>query len=160
MRSLLPLLIFLSILFSSCGEKESEDIKVKHTSPQTEKTTPPETKTNTQTKEPEKNTPPESKEKPGGILKPSSAGDHVGESVTVKGYVADVHITKKVAFLNFDKKYPKNTFTGVIFARSFSVFNNIEQYEGKTISITGKVSTYKGKPQIILENEDQIKVSE
>ncbi|MCB0725808.1 MAG: hypothetical protein KDC73_14025 [Ignavibacteriae bacterium] len=159
MRSLLPLFIFLSILFSSCGEKESEDIRIKHTSPQIEKTTPPETKTETQTKEP-KNTSSETNEKPSGILKPSSAGDHVGESATVKGYVADVHITKKVAFLNFDKKYPKNTFTGVIFARSFSVFDNIEQYEGKTISITGEISTYKGKPQIILENEDQIKVSE
>lgn len=154
-------LILTSFLIISCGEKVVEEIKVKHTTQDREEQTS--STKDTSKEETGKSTVGKDnsseKESKGSIITTTSAENYVGQNVTVKGYVADVHITKKVAYLNFDNKYPKNTFTGVIFARKFSVFDNIEQYEGKTVELTGEVSKYKGKAQIILESKDQIKIS-
>lgn len=170
------ILIFLaSVTFSSCGKNPVEEIKVKHSGKNTTDNTghsnDPHSKDPIDTggiKNPEVSRESDSantqstgeKETSTGTIKPSSAGKHIGQNATVKGYVADVHITKKVAYLNFDNKYPKHTFTGVIFARSFSTFDDIEQYEGKTVELTGEISEYKGKPQIILENKNQIRIAE
>jgi len=167
-------LFLVSVVFSSCGKKVVEEIKVKHPGENTRQNTDENTDHSNDpidtggTKKPETTENNDSlttgssgeKETTAGTIRSSSAGDHIGQKATVIGYVADVHITKKVAYLNFDNKYPKHTFTGVIFARSFSVFDDIEQYERKTVQLTGEISEYKGKPQIILENKNQIKVTD
>lgn len=167
------LLFSVSLVFSSCGKKVVEEIKVKHPGENTGHNSDERTDhsndpidtggtKNETTEEKDSLTTGSSgeKETTAGTIRSSSAGDHIGQNAAVIGYVADVHITKKVAYLNFDNKYPKHTFTGVIFARSFSVFDNIEQYEGKTVQLTGEISEYKGKPQIILENKNQIKITD
>ncbi len=168
------LLFSVSLVFSSCGKKVVEEIKVKHpgentghnSGESTDHSNDPidtgGTKKSETTEEKDSLTTESSGEKEtiAGTIRSSSAGDHIGQNAAVIGYVADVHITKKVAYLNFDSKYPKHTFTGVIFARSFSVFDNIEQYEGKTVQLNGEISEYKGKPQIILENKNQIKITD
>jgi hypothetical protein len=172
-RSLLFTIISLflvSVVFSSCGKKVVEEIKVKHPGENTRQNTDENTDHSndpidtggTKNFETDSLTTESSgeKETTAGTIRSSSAGDHIGQKAAVIGYVADVHITKKVAYLNFDNKYPKHTFTGVIFARSFSVFDDIHQYEGKTVQLTGEISEYKGKPQIILENKNQIKVTD
>lgn len=174
-KLLLVFLFSFSLVISSCGKKPVEEIKVKRSGENTQKDTEHsedphsndpidtggikknESRENVESEEP--NSSPEA-ETSAGTIKPSSAGKHIGQNATVKGYVADVHITKKVAYLNFDNKYPNHTFTGVIFARSFSVFDDLEQYEGKNVELTGEISEYKGKPQIILENKNQIKIAE
>ena len=160
-------LLFLCIVSSSCGKKEVEEIKVKHPSGEKhrEQTSEPSSSdTSGQIKIVEKTGKDSTKlsgekETSGSTIKPSSADNYIGQNVTVKGYVADVHITKKVAYLNFDNKYPRNTFTGVIFARSFAIFDDIEKYNGKTVEISGEVTQYNGKPQIILESKDQIRIA-
>lgn len=174
-RSLLFTIISLflvSVVFSSCGKKVVEEIKVKHPGENTGHNSDERTDhsndpidtggTNETTEDKDSLTTGSSgeKETTAGTIRSSSAGDYIGQKAAVIGYVADVHITKKVAYLNFDNKYPKHTFTGVIFARSFSVFDDIEQYEGKTVKLTGEISEYKGKPQIILENKNQIKITD
>lgn len=167
---LLLLIFVVSIISTSCGKKVVEEIKLKHTDEETTEETdvnsthsndPVDTNSADINKQEETDSVSSSgkKEISFGTIKSTHASDYVGKNVIVKGYVADVHITKKVAYLNFDNKYPNNTFTGVIFARSFPVFDDIDKYEGKTIEISGEVTEYKGKPQIILENKDQIKIS-
>lgn len=91
-------------------------------------------------------------------ITPLQAGDYQGKDVTVKGYVADVYQSEKVAYLNFVEKFPKNPFTAVIFANKFGVFKNIDQYKKQNVEVTGRVSLYKGKPQIILDSESQIRM--
>jgi DNA/RNA endonuclease YhcR with UshA esterase domain len=76
----------------------------------------------------------------------------------VTGYVADVVIRDKVAYLNFDGKYPKNTFTAVIFPEKYELFGDLKSYKNKTVEVKGKIGTYSGKPQIILNNKNQIRV--
>ena len=87
------------------------------------------------------------------------AGNYVGEVVTVKGFVAETHKTENVEYLNFVEKYPNNVFSGVIFKDKFEEFGDISIYSNKNLELTGRVTTYKGKPQIILDSKSQIKMS-
>ncbi|MEO0232312.1 MAG: nucleotide-binding protein [candidate division WOR-3 bacterium] len=89
----------------------------------------------------------------------SEAVNHIGEYATVKGYIAQVYISRKgTIFLNVDKPYPDNTFTFVIFKTDAYKFPNIKSLEGKTIAVTGLIRTYQGKPEIIINNPKQIKI--
>ncbi len=92
------------------------------------------------------------------IISPLEAADYEGKMVTVKGFVADIYRSEKVAYLNFVKKYPDNPFTAVIFARSFSDFPDLDKYMNKEVEVTGIMSKYKGKPQIILNSPDKLKM--
>lgn len=86
------------------------------------------------------------------------ASTNVGKRVILIGYVADVVMREKVAYLNFDNKYPKHTFTGVIFASDYNKFDDINIYKKKQVELTGLISEYRGKPQIIIKSPDQIKI--
>jgi len=91
-------------------------------------------------------------------LKPSETTSKIGSNALVKGYVADVVIREKVAYLNFEAKYPKNTFTAVIFPEKYEVFGDLMSYKNKTVEVKGKIGTYSGKPQIILNNKNQLRI--
>jgi len=91
-------------------------------------------------------------------LKTSETASKIGSNSVVTGYVADVVIREKVAYLNFDGKYPKNTFTAVIFPDKFEVFGDLMIYKNKTVEVKGKIGQYRGKPQIILNNKNQLRV--
>lgn len=84
--------------------------------------------------------------------------NHIGENATVKGYVADVVIREKVEYLNFDKKYPKNTFSAVIFSEKFSEVGDLSIYKNQNVEVKGLISTYKDKPQIIVTSKNQIRI--
>jgi DNA/RNA endonuclease YhcR with UshA esterase domain len=99
-------------------------------------------------------------EKPEAVISAVEASEYIGKVVTVKGFVADVYKTERVAYLNFIEKFPKNPFSGVIFYGKFDAFGDLNIYEGKNVSITGRVTVYKEKPQIILDSKEQIKISE
>ncbi len=96
--------------------------------------------------------------KPEAVISPLEAGNYHGRVVTVKGFVADVYQSEKVAYLNFVEKFPKNPFTAVIFASKFSDFPDIIKYKNKDVEVTGRVSMYREKAQIILNSPKQIVV--
>ncbi len=80
---------------------------------------------------------------------------HVGENWTVCGYLAQVVDGDKYSFLNFELKYPDNTFAGVIPNDAFLEFKGINLYVGKEVCIKGIIETYRDKPQIRLRNTSQ-----
>ncbi|MGH2574756.1 MAG: OB-fold protein [Ignavibacteria bacterium] len=92
------------------------------------------------------------------LISPLEANEYLGKYVTVKGFVADVHKTEKVAYLNFVEKFPNNPFTAVIFASRFEDFGDVFKYLNTDVEVTGRVSIYRNRPQIILDNESQIKI--
>ncbi len=94
------------------------------------------------------------------VIEPIEARGYLGKELTVEGYVADVFKNERVAYLNFDKKFPNNSFSGVIFAKKFDAFENIFNYKNKTVKLKGKISEYKGRPQIIINSEDQLEIVE
>lgn len=150
----------------SCGEKVEQEIQVKNIQEKEKQPTSPSDtvssqKTITETETDTTNESAGEQEKTTGeTISTRAAVKYIGEYKTVRGFVADVSKRQKVWYLNFDDKYPNNTFTGVIFPRSFDSFPDIESYEGKTIEISGEVSEYNGKAQIILNDPSQIKVNE
>ncbi|HKE25739.1 MAG TPA: hypothetical protein VKB88_25445 [Bryobacteraceae bacterium] len=92
----------------------------------------------------------------------AKAKDHVGETATVCGHVADARYLdsgSRPTFLNFDKPYPQHTFTAFIAGENHAKFGTPEKdYADKNVCVTGKIEDYNGKPEIVLTHPQQIKL--
>lgn len=103
--------------------------------------------------------PPKAQRPPGRVYGPERIGAHVGEYAAVKGTVLSVKKGASATFLNFGP--PKKGFTAVIFAKSYAGFKRRSidpaSYAGRSVEITGEVSLYKGRPQMIVSSPDQIR---
>ena len=90
------------------------------------------------------------------------AGKYLDKEVIVEGKIVDAHrdLKSNTVFLNFEKGYPNQCFTGVIFSSDLYKFvqNPENYYLNKTVRIFGKVKEYRGRPEIILKNPSQIEV--
>ena len=85
------------------------------------------------------------------------AAKHVGETTRITGTVDGVHQSGKGnIFLKMGGTYPNQAFTAFIPSASAAQFPNPRQYEGKTMSVSGKITLYKGKPEIIVNSPSQI----
>ena len=87
-------------------------------------------------------------------LSASEAKAHVGESATVCGTVASTNYAVgskgQPTFLNFDKPYPNEVFTVVIWGTNRAKFGAPEQqYRGKSLCVSGSITEYRGVPQIV-----------
>ncbi len=90
------------------------------------------------------------------VITPEEARQHKGERVTVRGKVADVHVTQKGdVFVNFGGRYPRAVFTAVCFQGAIPA-TELTPLNGKTISVTGRIREYSGQVEMVLEAEDQI----
>ena len=94
------------------------------------------------------------------VIKDSEAIKYVGKEVEVRGRVVSVTTSPLgTAFINFGGEYPNQTFSGFIAAGSkIASHKKLAMIHGKTISITGTIELYKGKPEIKVVSADQIKV--
>jgi hypothetical protein len=93
----------------------------------------------------------------------SEAKDHVGEKTTVCGRIVASHYASPSVggrtFLNFDKPYPNQTFTIVIWDTDRLKFGNPEEsYRNKTVCVSGRITSSKGKPEIIARSPTQITI--
>jgi DNA/RNA endonuclease YhcR with UshA esterase domain len=89
--------------------------------------------------------------------------NYEGKTITVCSKVQSTYVTKgekKTTYLNFGQPYPNTTFTVVIFEADLPNFKYTPSdfLKEKNVCITGKVKIYKGKPEIIVNKEDQIKI--
>jgi len=89
--------------------------------------------------------------------------NYEGKTITVCSKVQSTYVTKgdkKTTYINFVHPYPNTTFTVVIFEGDLPNFKIIPSVylKDKNVCITGKVKIYKGKPEIIVNKEEQIKV--
>ena len=95
-----------------------------------------------------------------GVLKIGTmeATNHYGQEMVVTGKVAQVTIRPPVTFLNLDKPFPNSPFTVVIFHGHSSFFGDANALKGKSIEIKGKIKNYQDKPEIALDNTNQLTV--
>jgi hypothetical protein len=93
----------------------------------------------------------------GDVISWQDAAKHYGEYAIVEGTLVATHNSGKACFLNFHPDYHRY-FTAVIFASAFSRFhpNPEMHYKGKNVRVSGYIKEYKGKPEIILEDPNQI----
>ena len=87
------------------------------------------------------------------------------EEVSVKGTVNEVFLPKSgsIAILNFGKD-SKKCFKAVIFKGDFDKWEGgaegiKKKYQGKTVTVEGKVSVYQNAPQIAVKTPSQFKVN-
>lgn len=169
----IPLILLVAGVVSSCGNKDennSEYLDDKTGQPTEEKKEEPKEQSIDKSGEQQtyKTDSTPSKElrfhdksvQPQAVISAIEASGYIGKVVTVEGFVADVYKSEKVAYLNFVKKFPDNPFSGVIFANKFDAFGDLNIYEGRNVSLTGRVTVYKEKPQIILDSKEQVKILE
>jgi micrococcal nuclease len=90
-----------------------------------------------------------------------NAGNYIGEEKTVAGKIADGYKSNSnTVFLNFEKPYPNQCFTAVIFSSDLINFPENPQsfYEGKIVKVKGVIKEYQGKPEIILKYRSEIEI--
>lgn len=159
MARLYLFLIIIFFLFVSCGRQKQEVTVQKRENKETENrdTENRDTENSESENSGTENSGTENRKRV--VLKSSEAGEYIGKDAEVTGFVADVVVRPKVIYLNFDKKYPKNTFTAVIFPSDADKFGDVEQFRNKNVTVSGKIGTYGGKPQIILNRKEQLAIN-
>jgi DNA/RNA endonuclease YhcR with UshA esterase domain len=86
----------------------------------------------------------------------AEAGQHYNETLIVTGKIAQVSVRPSVVILNLDKPSPDSPFSAVVFARATNRFGDLSKLQGKQVEIMGMVKQYRNKPEIILENTNQL----
>jgi hypothetical protein len=99
-----------------------------------------------------------------GTITSAEARADVGQSETVCGRVVSTHHSdegRRPTFLNLDKPYPDYDFTILIWGADRRKFGEPEEkYRDRTVCVTGKVQSYRGRPEIIARSPSQIRVRE
>lgn len=92
-----------------------------------------------------------------GTIDYTDAPKHVGDLATVRGTLVDSYTSASgTVFLDFCKSYKTCPFSGVIFADDAKAFGDISRYTGQTVTLTGKISSYQGKAEIVLSDPSQL----
>jgi endonuclease YncB( thermonuclease family) len=90
------------------------------------------------------------------------ASNYIGKEIILEGKVVSTYRSPKsnTVFLNFEKPYPNQCFSAVIFNSDLYKFvkNPENYYLNKTVRVFGKIQEYQGKPEIILKNASQIEI--
>ena len=94
-------------------------------------------------------------------LRPEDAASHIGETATICGVVAstkfEAHARSQPTLLDLGKSYPHAIFTAVIYVDHRSKFGTPEiSLRGKRVCVTGQISDYHGKPEIVLTDPSQL----
>jgi hypothetical protein len=91
----------------------------------------------------------------------TDAQAHVGETATVCGKVTGVHYAAnskgKPTFINFDKRYPSQDFTVMIWNDDRPGFGDLEKYAGHQVCAQGVITMYRGKPEMVLHSAEALK---
>jgi DNA/RNA endonuclease YhcR with UshA esterase domain len=105
----------------------------------------------------------------GASIKPFEAADHIGKKVVVIMTVKSSHFAEKsrTTFLNSEKDFKSGKNLQVTIMK-----DNLEKFEemkikephkhflNKKVKITGKISEFRGKPELKLTDPDQIQIVE
>ncbi|MDN2481171.1 sulfatase [Vibrio agarivorans] len=99
---------------------------------------------------------------PSSALTPDIALRFVDEYATVCGTVVQITDFAKGSYLNFDRTFPNTQFTAVIWNSDFKHVTQDQSlyttYSNKNVCVSGKVSSYNDRAQIVLKNPKQISV--
>ena len=92
-----------------------------------------------------------------GTIDYTDAPAHVGEYASVRGTLVDAYTSASgTVFLDFCKSYKTCPFSGVVFADDAKAFGDLSRLAGQTVTLTGKISSYQGKAEIVLSEPSQL----
>ena len=94
------------------------------------------------------------------VITPDQAAKYVGKEVIVQGKITQIALTVNLTtHINFGGLYPNHVFTATIFKAKQTQFPGVRDYEGKVVQVQGVVHLYRGKPEIVLEERAQIRLT-
>jgi hypothetical protein len=97
---------------------------------------------------------------PAGEFDMSEAAEHVGQTARVRGTLVNAHRSNSgTIFLDFCKQYRTCPFSAVIFADDAAKFGDFSKFVGKEITVSGKISSYQSRAEIIIRTPEQISQS-
>ena len=87
--------------------------------------------------------------------------NYVGKEVILCDSVYSARAMDNISLLNMGGKFPKEVITVVIFKSDKPKFGKepVELYGNKRICVTGKVTIYKDKLQLVVNDPKQVKVN-
>jgi len=92
-----------------------------------------------------------------GIIDYTDAPAHVGETASVRGTLVEAYTSASgTVFLDFCTSYKTCPFSGVIFADDVKAFGDLSRLAGIVVTLTGKISSYQGKAEIVLSDPNQL----
>ena len=95
-------------------------------------------------------------------VSPDSAKYFEGKEIAVCGKITSSDFSQKekaTAYFNFGPKYPKQSFTVIIWNSDLKNFNlPPASYVNKNVCVTGTVQIFNKKPQMIIKSQEQIKI--
>ena len=97
------------------------------------------------------------------VISASDAAKHLNEKVTIceKVFSTKLITPSNMTFLDLGGFHPNQMLTVVIKGEDRSKFKDApdEYFKGRSVCVTGTVIDYKGKPEIVVSDPSQIKVS-
>jgi hypothetical protein len=88
----------------------------------------------------------------------SEATNYLNQQVIVTDKVVQVVIRPTLSLLHLSQTYPNSPLTGVVRGDYTNNFPNFEGYLDKRVEITGRITVYRGRWEIILTSTNQIKI--
>ena len=86
------------------------------------------------------------------------ASERLGEQACVTGRVLRVYTSRSGnTFLDFCSDYRDCPFTSVIFSSDRSQFGDLSTLGGRQIEVRGKLVPYRGQPEIVVKQPNQIR---
>ena len=98
-------------------------------------------------------------------IRSDEAIHHIGTAAEVCGPVANTSfrsdISGEPAFLNFDKPYPNQSFTVLIWGENRSLWPQPpeDMYEDLNICVTGIIKLHEGEPEIVVTLPGRIRIN-
>ena len=88
------------------------------------------------------------------------ASQYYDEEMVVTGKVVDVSVRSTIAILDLDQPYPQTPMTAVVFDQNFAHFGDFQKFKGHDVKISGTITEYHNKPEMVLESPHQIKITD
>ena len=82
------------------------------------------------------------------------------ETMVVTGRVVAVTARPTITILEVDQAYPNAFFTAVVFPENAGKVGDLKKFANQNVEISGSITEYRNKPEIILESAEQIKVAQ
>jgi hypothetical protein len=88
----------------------------------------------------------------------AAATNYLNQEVIVTDRVAQVTIRPTIVFLNLNQRYPDSPLTCVIKGSDTNNFSDLKNYQDKNVEVSGRITEFQGKPEIVLTATNQIKI--
>lgn len=94
-----------------------------------------------------------------GAISWEDASQYMGKEITISGEIIQTRDIGNLTFLNFSKDF-NTSLTLVIFKANYEKFPDAPEkiFKGHTIKAQGKISEFKGKTQMVIDNPEQIEI--